>query len=67
MAKKRMDEATKKRVQAGQLLQKGKTPAEIAVIGVAYSAEYRLSTCKVAVGTGAGVCGMGNGGLARRV
>jgi len=28
MVKKRMDEATKKRVRAGRLLQEGKTPAE---------------------------------------
>ena len=36
MVKKRMDEATKKRVRAARLLQKGKTPAEIALdVGVA--------------------------------
>jgi transposase len=36
MATKRMDEATKKRVRAGRLLQRGKKPAEIALdVGVA--------------------------------
>ena len=36
MAAKRMDEATRKRVRAGRLLQKGKRPAEIALdVGVA--------------------------------
>ncbi len=41
MVKKAMDEATKKRVQAGRLLQKGKTPAQIAVIvGVARQTVY---------------------------
>ena len=41
MAKKAIDEATKKRVQAGRLLQKGKTPAEIAVaVGVARQTVY---------------------------
>ena len=41
MVKKRMDEATKKRVRAGRLLQKGKTPAEIALdVGVARQTVY---------------------------
>ena len=36
-----MDEATKKRVQAGRLLQKGKTPAEIALaVNVARQTVY---------------------------
>ena len=41
MVKKRMDEATKKRVRAGRLLQKGKTVAEIALdVGVARQTVY---------------------------
>ena len=41
MVKKRMDEATKKRVRAGRLLQKGKTAAEIALdVGVARQTVY---------------------------
>lgn len=41
MARKTMDEATKKRVRAGRLLQKGKTPAEIALdVGVARQTVY---------------------------
>lgn len=41
MATKRMDEATKKRVRAGRLLQKGKKPAEIALdVGVARQTVY---------------------------
>jgi transposase len=41
MVKKRMDEATNKRVRAGRLLQKGKTPAEIALdVGVARQTVY---------------------------
>lgn len=41
MVKKAMDEATKKRVQAGRLLQKGKTPAQIApVVGAARQTVY---------------------------
>lgn len=41
MAAKRMDEATKKRVRAGRLLQKGKKPAEIALdVGVARQTVY---------------------------
>lgn len=41
MAKKAMDEATKKRVRAGRLLQKGKTPAQIALdVGVARQTVY---------------------------
>ena len=41
MARQAMDEATKKRVRAGRLLQKGKTPAEIAVdVGVARQTVY---------------------------
>ena len=45
MARKAMDEATKKRVRAGRLLQKGKTPAEIAVdVGVARQTVYAWKT-----------------------
>lgn len=45
MAKKAMDEATKKRVRAGRLLQKGKTPAEIAIdVGVARQTVYTWKT-----------------------
>jgi transposase len=41
MAKKAMDEATQKRVRAGRLLQKGRTPAEIALdVGVARQTVY---------------------------
>ena len=41
MATKRMDEATKKRVRAGRLLQRGKKPAEIALdVGVARQTVY---------------------------
>lgn len=41
MAKRAMDEATKKRVRAGRLLQKGKTPAEVAIdVGVARQTVY---------------------------
>ena len=41
MAAKRMDEATRKRVRAGRLLQKGKRPAEIALdVGVARQTLY---------------------------
>jgi transposase len=41
MVKKRMDEATKKRIRAGRLLQKGNTPAEIALdVGVARQTVY---------------------------
>ena len=41
MAKKAMDEATKKRVRAGRLLQKGKTPAQSALdVGVARHTVY---------------------------
>lgn len=41
MVKKAMDEATKKRVRAGRLLQKGKTPAEVAIdVGVARQTVY---------------------------
>ena len=41
MVKKRMDEATKRRVRAGRLLQKGKTVAEIALdVGVARQTVY---------------------------
>lgn len=41
MATKRMDEATKKRVRAGRLLQKGKKAAEIALdVGVARQTVY---------------------------
>lgn len=41
MATKRMDEATKKRVRAGRLLQKGKKPGEIALdVGVARQTVY---------------------------
>ena len=41
MVKNRMDEATKKRVRAGRLLQKGKTVAEIALdVGVARQTVY---------------------------
>ena len=41
MAKKRMDEATKKRIRAARLLQKGDTPAEIARdVGVARQTVY---------------------------
>ena len=41
MVKKRMDDATKKRVRAARLLQKGKTPAEIARdVGVARQTVY---------------------------
>jgi transposase len=41
MAKKPMDQATKKRIQAGRLLQKGKTPAQIALlVGVARQTVY---------------------------
>ena len=41
MVKKRMDEATKKRIRAARLLQKGKTPAEIALdVGVARQTVY---------------------------
>lgn len=41
MAKKAMDEETKKRVRAGRLLQKGMTPAEIALdVGVARQTVY---------------------------
>jgi hypothetical protein len=44
MHKKPMDEATRKRVRAARLLQKGKTPAEIArEVGVARQTVY---TCK---------------------
>ena len=42
MVKKRMDEATKKRVRAGRLLQKGKTVAEIALdVGAARQTAHR--------------------------
>lgn len=45
MATKRMDEATKKRVRAGRLLQKGKKPAEIALdVGVARQTVYTWKT-----------------------
>lgn len=41
MVKKRMDEATKKRIRAARLLQKGNTPAEIALdVGVARQTVY---------------------------
>lgn len=41
MVKKRLDEATKKRVQAGRLLLKGKKPAEVALaVGVARQTVY---------------------------
>lgn len=41
MLKKRMDEATKKRVRAARLLQNGKTPAKIALaVGVARQTVY---------------------------
>ena len=41
MAKKRLDEATKKRVRAGRLLLKGKKPAEVALaVGVARQTVY---------------------------
>lgn len=41
MVRRAMDEATKKRVQAGRLLQKGKTPAEIALaVNVARQTVY---------------------------
>jgi len=41
MVKKRMDEATMKRIRAARLLQKGKTPAEIALkVGVARQTVY---------------------------
>jgi transposase len=43
MVKKRLDEATKKRVLAGRLLLKGKKPAEVAVaVGVARQTVYTL-------------------------
>ena len=42
MVKKRLDEATKKRVHAGRLLLKGKKPAEVALAaGVARQTVYR--------------------------
>jgi transposase len=45
MARKAMGEATKKRVRAGRLLQKGKTPAEIALdVGVARQTVYTWKT-----------------------
>ena len=45
MATKRMDEATKKRVRAGRLLQKGKKPAQIALdVGVARQTVYTWKT-----------------------
>lgn len=41
MAKKRLDEATKKRLRAGRLLLAGKTPAEVALaVGVARQTMY---------------------------
>src|SRR5450756_465331 len=41
MVKKRLDEATKKRVRAGRLLLKGKKPAEVALaVGVARQTVY---------------------------
>jgi transposase len=41
MAAKRLDEATRKRIRAGRLLQKGKRPAEIALeVGVARQTVY---------------------------
>jgi transposase len=41
MVKKRMDEATKKRIRAARLLQRGKTPAQIArEVGVARQTVY---------------------------
>ena len=41
MVERRMDEATKKRVRAGRLLQKGKTPAQVALeVGVARQTVY---------------------------
>ena len=41
MVRRAMDEATKKRVQAGRLLQKGKTPSEVArAVGVARQTMY---------------------------
>ena len=41
MVKKWMDEATKKRIRAARLLQKGTTPAEIALdVGVARQTVY---------------------------
>lgn len=45
MATKRMDEATRTRVRAGRLLQKGKKPAEIALaVGVARQTVYTWKT-----------------------
>jgi transposase len=41
MARQAMDEATKKRFRAGRLLQKGKTPAQVALdVGVARQTVY---------------------------
>jgi transposase len=41
MVRKRLDEATKKRVRAGRMLQAGKRPAEIAqAVGVARQTVY---------------------------
>ncbi len=41
LAKKAMDETTKKRVRAGRLLQNGKTPVELAIgVGIARQTAY---------------------------
>ena len=45
MGRKAMDEATKKRVRAGRMLEKGKSPAEIALdVGTARRTVYTWKT-----------------------